>query len=101
MKFRTELSLAPLNPAWTHTNRFALMGSCFSDEIGRRLQHCLFACSRNPFGTVFNPLSMSRLLNRSIERRAFEPSEFFEQDGTWRHFDIHSSQSAPSRQESC
>ena len=39
-------------------NGIVMLGSCFSDEIGRRMQDCGFKLCRNPFGTLYNPLSI-------------------------------------------
>ncbi|MCX6226649.1 MAG: GSCFA domain-containing protein, partial [Bacteroidia bacterium] len=35
-----------------------LIGSCFTEHIGNRLKMLKFAVNQNPFGIVYNPLSI-------------------------------------------
>lgn len=41
-----------------------MLGSCFSDEIGRRLDDCGFNVVHNPAGPLFNPASVARVITR-------------------------------------
>ncbi|MDE6126828.1 MAG: GSCFA domain-containing protein, partial [Muribaculaceae bacterium] len=70
-------------PVWT-------IGSCFADNIGRRLADDLFEVRANPFGPLFNPASIEEALLRAASGREVEPGEFFEHEGVWRSFGFHS-----------
>jgi len=63
---------------FTHQQPKMLIGSCFSDEIGRILAQNGFDCLCNPGGTLFHPLAIACLLNWALD----EPSPL-------RHFQRH------------
>lgn len=42
------------------------IGSCFSENIGHKLSNHKFRCLSNPFGTLFNPISIFKNLAASI-----------------------------------
>ena len=72
MKFRTEVIPNP-NPGFISYRTDALaMGSCFADELGTRLQQLQFKVDVNPFGVIFNPVSLADLLRDSLEVRVDE-----------------------------
>ncbi len=47
----------------TYDDRLLLLGSCFSDNIAAKLQENYFQVTANPFGTLYNPLSIARALS--------------------------------------
>ncbi|MEQ9404960.1 MAG: GSCFA domain-containing protein [Cyclobacteriaceae bacterium] len=65
-------------------SKICLIGSCFSDEIGKKLHTYKFNCLSNPFGTVYNPVSILKSIRNEIE-----PSNLTEQDGIFYHRDCH------------
>ena len=75
MKFRTELTCS--QRAWqiSHSDRLLFIGSCFSDEMGRRLAERGFDISVNPFGPLYNPLSIANCIHRSLSRQYYTLSD--------------------------
>ncbi|MDP5140758.1 MAG: GSCFA domain-containing protein, partial [Spirosomaceae bacterium] len=69
MKFRTEIE--PVNPGFEINLHDGIMtiGSCFSEIIGNKLSENKLNCLSNPFGTVFNPLSIFKLLRHSLSKQ--------------------------------
>lgn len=65
MKFRTEISIAPLPAKIGYPSRLLLLGSCFAAEIGGQLADAKFHAACNPTGTLFNPASIASLLLRA------------------------------------
>ena len=88
--YRTEISIPVFKKQWTHSDQFVSLGSCFSEEIGKRLESALFTVRSNPFGTLFNPLAIARCIDRALAQREFKEDDLFEHEELWRHFDIHS-----------
>ena len=43
-----------------YPDKIMLMGSCFTDNIGEKLQKLKFQVDINPFGIIYNPLSISK-----------------------------------------
>ncbi|TAF32471.1 MAG: GSCFA family protein [Cytophagales bacterium] len=95
--FRTIVQ--PQKPAFRLNFRrpIVLMGSCFASEIGQKLQNGKFEVLTNPFGTIFNPLVLSNLLQFSNEAD-FSPFYIYNaSQGLWHNFMAHSSLSAHSQ----
>ncbi len=98
MRFRTEIDPLPGRRGMiVHGRPLVLIGSCFSDNIGRRLCDDLFETFVNPFGPLYNPLSILRAM-RIVAGEDMEP-RFFNSDGLVCSFDAHSRLSAPSSEE--
>lgn len=97
MKLHLDFSPASTSEKISHTSKILLLGSCFSEHIGNKLAYHKFNVHSNPFGIVFNPLSIAGSLKRIITKNYFEPSEVFERNGAWFSFDAHSSITSGSR----
>ncbi|MBR9855432.1 MAG: GSCFA domain-containing protein, partial [Algicola sp.] len=67
-----------------------LLGSCFVENIGAKLEYFQFQQLQNPFGILFHPLAIENLVQRAVQDIPYHPDEIFEQDGIWRCFDAHS-----------
>ncbi|MEY4973679.1 MAG: hypothetical protein RLZZ55_466, partial [Bacteroidota bacterium] len=50
-----------------HGKPLLLLGSCFSDEIGSRLQQNGFEALVNPGGTLFHPLAIAKVLTWALD----------------------------------
>lgn len=96
--FMTQVAIAPAAHQLTHAQRVWTLGSCFSDEVGRRLSGELFNVEVNPMGILFNPLSIARALERVISGEPCTAEElvYSELSGLWHCFDFHSSFSTPT-----
>jgi hypothetical protein len=68
-----------------------MIGSCFSQNIGIRLQNYKFNCIANPFGTIFHPLAIAKILSRASNLDYIDPSSLMHSQGIWVHPDFHSS----------
>ncbi len=93
MQFRTPITILTAPLRINHHNRLLLVGSCFATHIGARLQARKFAVRTNPFGVLYNPVSMAQAV---WPRTPFEPGDFFEHEGIWRHWDLHSELADPA-----
>lgn len=51
-----------------HGEEIILMGSCFSDNLAPYLINSGFQVLSNPFGTIFHPLALSRVLNDVLDQ---------------------------------
>ena len=58
MKLQTPVTLDPAPVSLTYSDRILVLGSCFADEIGTRLSQAGFQVMCNPFGTLYNPVSL-------------------------------------------
>lgn len=85
--FRTELSARPAPFSISHQSPALLLGSCFADVIGHKLEQARFPVLANPFGTLYNPLSINKLFD---ETYLFDSHGFVQQDDLWLHEGLHS-----------
>ena len=100
MDFRTKTEITPLNPRLRHSDKILVMGSCFAEHIGERLERMKFRALVNPYGVLYNPLSIAAGLGRLIERRPFGMEELREfPDGGWNTWLHHSQYSKPDKLE--
>lgn len=67
------------------------LGSCFSDNIGKKLQEHHFVCKSNPFGTLFDPISIARILEDGIDKKEVDTSRIVQRNDVFFHYDYHSS----------
>ncbi len=75
------------------------MGSCFSDSIGQRLARSKFDALTNPFGVVFNPISIHKLLKIASVGADIDPSNWVLSQGVNLHYDVHSALGSVDLQE--
>ncbi len=90
MEFRTPVSLVPSPDKILLSHSVFSMGSCFAQVMGERLQVNKFSALTNPFGVLFNPVSMAKLLRLSITGKNLDSTGVIETAEGWRHYDLHS-----------
>ena len=59
MNFYTQLTYAKPSFLFSYKNPILLIGSCFVENIGTRMTDLKFQTDVNPFGTLYNPASIS------------------------------------------
>ncbi|MBX2845998.1 MAG: GSCFA domain-containing protein [Saprospiraceae bacterium] len=91
MKFRTEVQAPNYNFQIRHWDQLMLLGSCFSDEIGAKFQHAGFHVMTNPFGTLYNPISITNALNHILEQRSFLQDDLLFAEDRWLSLDHNTS----------
>ncbi|QSE97034.1 GSCFA domain-containing protein [Fulvivirga lutea] len=89
--FRTELNITPSKDKITLSTPILTIGSCFSDNIGEKLEENKFQVLSNPFGTVYNPISIFKLLNTAVSQNLPEADSYLTNDGLHANYDFHSS----------
>lgn len=87
--FRTELTLPPA-PFLARDRPIFTLGSCFAEHIGQRLLDFKWQGLNAPFGTLFHPLALSKLLRMAVAEADLETGLFVEHDGAFFHHDLHS-----------
>ena len=90
MEFRTIIKTGENRGLITHNEPIMLMGSCFSDNIGLRMRTAMMNVDINPFGTIYNPLSIASSLKRLVEKRPVDGNDLFQAGGLWNSFLFHS-----------
>lgn len=99
MDFRTELIPEKLPVSIRPDARIVTLGSCFADVLGRQFADHKMEVLSNPFGTLFNPVSIDKLLRSALQSTEPDPDLYIERDGLWFHYDFHSSFWGHTREE--
>lgn len=88
MNFRTPVEIPSGLPSMNHAQRLLLMGSCFAGNIGALLIENKFRVDLNPFGILYNPLSMSAALREALSGKVYAESDLFFYRECW-HSPMH------------
>ena len=88
--FRTQVLVPKSERKITYQSNIMLIGSCFSEYIGNKLSGFKFNTNNNPFGIVYNPLSVKKSISRLTENRDYFKDDLINRDGVWHSFDHHS-----------
>ncbi|MCH7409894.1 GSCFA domain-containing protein [Belliella sp. DSM 111904] len=97
MQWTTTFDIPQAQPKIDHHARIYAVGSCFSTMIGEKLADRKFDVINNPFGTLFNPLSISKVLEDSILELEIDESQMLSREGLYLHYGMHSDVSAYSK----
>jgi hypothetical protein len=96
INYCTRVEIEELKETITVEDGLLFLGSCFADSIGGRMAERKFNACVNPFGTLYNPLSVAMALSRLREPTPFGEGDLFQHDGLYHSFMHHSSFSAPT-----
>ena len=97
--FRTEIKIAPSLLKISLKDSILMIGSCFSSNIGELLQQYKINALINPFGTLFNPISINKLLSGSINKTGLSENGFDSLDELHFHYDLHSKYTSPIKSD--
>lgn len=95
--FRTEIGMIPSLEQISIKNKIFTIGSCFSDHIGNLLKRYKFNTTVNPFGIIFNPISLLNLLQHAILNETLPENKIVKSQGMYYHYDLHSEISSATK----
>lgn len=95
----TSVEVAPMGCSFGLEDGVVTLGSCFADAIGTRLEEGGFRVERNPFGTLYNPLSLAEALERIVDCREITSDDLVQHDGLFHSWHHHGSFSRPTVEE--
>ena len=98
MKLQTIVDIKPSDRKIGYEDKILMLGSCFSDEIGAQMQQRYLHVTCNPFGTLYNPLSIANAINYKSQITNYE-LPLVEYDGLWHSMAHHGSFSRPTKEE--
>lgn len=89
MDFRTQINIVRKGNEISHKDRIVMMGSCFAENIGQKLIQDKFNVDLNPFGILYNPVSVAQSIDILLEKKMFEESDIFFDKGVYHSFHHH------------
>ena len=102
MDFFTKIDIPAADFKIDYTSRLAFFGSCFADNISAQFAERKFHVLVNPFGTVYNPVSLAGQIKAIADGKIFGEEDVFQDtrcDGLWHCWDAHSSLSGATKEE--
>lgn len=78
--------------AFDHSQSFLMMGSCFAEEMGNRLQELRFKTCLNPNGILYNPLNIADVLSHALDGTLYSKSDLLSREDvflSWQHHGLH------------
>ncbi|MCH2043891.1 MAG: GSCFA domain-containing protein [Saprospiraceae bacterium] len=98
--FRTSLAFNSAPFSIQYQEKILTLGSCFAQNIGNKLDQLNYQIINNPFGVVYNPLSLAKGLDYIVNTAAtFENNDLQQQNGLWHSWYHHSIFSGEDPQE--
>jgi hypothetical protein len=91
----TPVTLPPVASRIRYGDTIVLVGSCFTEHIGQRLTTLKYDVNQNPFGILYNPVSLANALHRIIHQQFYTANELVYHDGLYHSMDHHGSFSGP------
>ncbi len=88
--FYLDFKIPPSPAAIGLKDEVMLLGSCFSENIGQKFQQNKFQTTINPFGTIYNPISIFSVLHKSITDGEPKENEFIGHQGIYHWWYGHS-----------
>lgn len=99
MKFRTEIDKPQLKGRIDYNSKIVTLGSCFAENITKRLAAAKFCVKRSPVGILFNPASIASTLTAFAERSAVDCGRIVRRSEGWVSLDCHSELTMPTEEE--
>ena len=90
MQFTTKTPIQKSSFPIDYDSKILLLGSCFAENMGEKFEYFKFQTIVNPFGIIFNPVSLEKLIRRSVEKRKFTENDIFFHNELWHCYDVHS-----------
>ena len=99
MKFTTLVTIPNSIHPLDYDSLILTLGSCFAVNMGERLDYFKFQNTTNPFGIIFNPVSIEKLIVRAVNQKQFTEEDVFFHNERFHCYEVHSDLSSANQQE--
>lgn len=90
IKLRTEVDFPEFKKKMGYHHQSMMIGSCFAENIGIYLRELCFPIMVNPFGILYNPISIANSLEMVLNGKKFTEKDLFFSNGLYNSFSHHS-----------
>ena len=88
-KFHTIVDVPAFNRKTGYSLKNIFMGSCFTENVGNRVAALKYDVDIDPFGILYNPVSVVNGLRILLHKKEFTTADLIEADGLWHSFYHH------------
>lgn len=99
MQFRTQIPISKSNNPIDYNSKILSFGSCFAQNMDEKFDYFKFQNETNPFGIIFNSVSIEKLIARTIKKEIYTEKDVFFYNERWHSYEVHSDLSNSDRQE--
>lgn len=99
MQFRTKISIPKNNNSIDYNSKIVSLGSCFAENMAEKLDYFKFQNICNPFGIIFNPVAIEKMIYRMVNQSFYTEKDIFFHNERWHCFEVHSDLSNADKQE--
>jgi hypothetical protein len=99
MNFTTPISISKTQTPIDYNSKIVSLGSCFAENMAKKFEYFKFQNTTNPFGIIFNPVSIERLIERAVNNEVFTEKDIFFYNESWHCYQVHSDCSTTNKEE--
>jgi hypothetical protein len=90
MDLQIPIQISTLSSPINYEHNIMLMGSCFTEHIGEKLDELKFNTLQNPNGILFDPASVVSSLVSYVQNKQYQSEELFYYNELWQSWQHHS-----------
>ena len=98
-KFQTIVDVPAYNWKTGYSKKNIFVGSCFTENVGNRMAVLKYNVDINPFGILYNPLSVANGFRILLQQKEFTIADLIKADGLWHSFSHHGRFSSSNENE--
>ncbi|HSN48277.1 MAG TPA: GSCFA domain-containing protein, partial [Flavobacterium sp.] len=99
MQFRTKLTIPKNDNPIDYNSKIVSLGSCFAENMARKLDYFKLQNICNPFGIIFNPVSIEKMIYRAVNQFFYTEKDIFFYNERWHCYEVHSDLSNSDKEE--
>lgn len=98
MELSTKIPIPKSKHPIDYHSKILAFGSCFAENMGAKFGYFKFQITTNPFGILFHPLAIEKLIHFALKKQTFTEKDIFFHNERWHCFDVHSQLSHPDQE---
>lgn len=99
MQFTTKIPISKSQNPIDYNSKILSIGSCFAENMAEKFDYFKFENYVNPFGIIFNPVSIEKLISRIVNQELFTENDVFFHNEMWHCYEVHSELSNSNKEE--
>lgn len=99
MQFRTKIPIPQSNFPIDYNSKIVSLGSCFAENMAVKFDYFKFENICNPFGIIFNPVSIEKMIYRMLNQFFYTEKDVFFHNERWHCYEVHSDCSNANKDE--
>jgi hypothetical protein len=98
-RFQTEVAIPYFPWKTNYEKKNVFIGSCFTENVGNKMAALKYETDINPFGILYNPVSVANSIDFLIQNKTFEKSDLIQYENLWHSFFHHGKFSSPDAEK--